>query len=62
MALAKAAEVTDSSTVSCLGKVGVADPWPLNERSVLYQWLSALVSRALGENVKEFCRFFLQSI
>jgi hypothetical protein len=44
--------------------VAVADPWPLNERSVLYQWLSALVSRALAENVKVFlqvsCRGFYQ--
>jgi hypothetical protein len=36
----------------------VADPWPLNERSVLYQWLSALVSRALAENVKVFLQGF----
>jgi hypothetical protein len=36
----------------------VADPWPLNERSVLYQWLSALVSRALAENVKVFVQVF----
>tara|TARA_R100000935_G_scaffold46875_1_gene70530 strand:- start:22 stop:198 length:177 start_codon:yes stop_codon:yes gene_type:complete len=32
----------------------MADPWPLNERSVLYQWLSALVSRALAENMTGF--------
>jgi hypothetical protein len=38
----------------------VADPWPLNERSVLYQWLSALVSRALAENVKGFLQVFGQ--
>jgi hypothetical protein len=36
----------------------VADPWPLNERSVLYQWLSALVSRALAENMKVFLQVF----
>jgi hypothetical protein len=54
MALARAAEVTDSSTESCLGKVGMADPWPVNERSVLYQGLSALVSAALGENREKY--------
>jgi hypothetical protein len=36
----------------------VADPWPLNERSVLYQWLSALVSRALAESMKGFLQVF----
>ncbi|MET1155986.1 hypothetical protein, partial [Arthrobacter sp.] len=41
---------------------GVADPWPLNERSVLYQWLSALVSRALAENMKGFLQAFLPGV
>jgi hypothetical protein len=40
----------------------VADPWPLNERSVLYQWLSALVSRALAENVKVFLQVFCRVV
>ena len=62
MALAKAAEVTDSSTESCLGKVGVADPWPVNERSVLLQWLSALVSAALGETGEYFRCFGAEDI
>src|SRR6478736_4795903 len=57
-ALARAAEVTDSSTESCLGNCGVADPWPINERSVLLLWLSALFSAALGEIVKRLLAFF----
>lgn len=36
----------------------VADPWPVNERSVLYQELSALVSRALAEILKVFVQVF----
>jgi hypothetical protein len=36
----------------------MADPWPVNERSVLYQELSALVSRALAESMKVFVQVF----
>ena len=60
MALARAAEVTDSSTESCLGNVAVADPWPVNERSVLYTWLSALFSRRVSRKCESIFAGSLQ--